>query len=134
MWYAIIILILSVIALGTKIISLGCNIDEIRSKRCDVTDCERYVDDIWRKHNCFSHHEGQYTHEADVKAQIRQLEGMEHIRCNMEKQMRLNASFCDYKNRDITIKKALDMLFDYLGLGIEICDDVKIIKKKKEVK
>lgn len=134
MWWVIILLGIFVIALGAKILTLGCDIEEIKNKRCDVTDCERYIDSILTKHHYSSYYDRRYTHTEEVKEKVRQVEEMCHLRNNLEKQLRLNISFRDFANRDVTIKEALEMLFKHLGLEIKPGEDVKIVKLKKNKK
>ena len=137
MWCVIVLIVIFVIAIGAKVLGLGCDIDEIKNNRCSIdSGCEEYVKSILRKHEVFKYHDdyGRRNAEREVKEKIKKYEEAERIRCNMEKKISQNARFGYFKDKEVTNTEALAMLFNYLGLKIEPAGDIKIVKFRKNKK
>ena len=122
MWYAISGLGILVIVLLVRVAELSSDVCKVKYERCPVTDCKEYVsklvnekmyyDDIHKRHSSITDREARYNYS---------------IQNNMEKQLRLAMSFCDFKNEEVTIKDVLKMLLKYLGLTIKPSGNIEIV-------
>ena len=132
MWYAMAgILVGVIIYLLINVSCLKCEVSEIKNNRCSVNSgCEEYINSVMNRNHYLSEYGRRYVINEETKMQIRHIEEIHDIRGDLEKQIRLNASFCDFKNREVTIKEALRMLFNHLKLAIKPGDDIKIVKLK----
>ena len=128
MWDAIGGMGVIILFLLIKVSNLGYEISKVKDEGFDtvVSDMmDKYINDIEDERR-FREGFGR----GDVVEKVRQMEETERIRCNMEKQIRNNARF-GFKGNDVTIKEALIMLYEYLGLKIKPGDDIKIVKSKR---
>jgi len=125
MWYVIGVLVFLIIFLLISMGNLNCRVDEINNY---ARYCEAYIKAVMMENDYLSDYERRFKNER--RENVRQLQEIHEIRSSLDREIRLNASFCDLKDKEVTIKEALEMLFSYLKLKIKPGDDVKIVKIK----
>ena len=138
MWYVIGVMGVIILFLLIKVSNLGYEISKVKDEGFSVVIndmMDRYINLHDRFNQAETIERDRRFREGfgrgDATEKVRQMEETERIRCNIEKQIRNNARYEIFGDRDVTIKEALKMLFRHLGLKIKQGDDIKIVKSKK---
>lgn len=128
MWYAL-------LGMGTVIIYLLISLSCLRSEVSKIKGdgFSTALSDMFDKYVNLKDRYNQYDEierSRKIREGFRRSELDISIYQGLDKQIRLNASFCDFKDKEVTIKEALQMLLSYLKLKIKPGGDVKIVKIK----
>lgn len=125
----------ALIGMGTVIIYLLISLSCLRSEVSKIKDdgFSTALSDMFDKYVALKDRYNNYEEierSRKIREGFRRSELDNSIYQGLDKQIRLNASFCDFKDKEVTIKEALQMLLSYLKLKIKPGGDVKIVKIK----
>jgi len=132
MWYAIAGLVFFVIFLLVSVSNLSGRFDEIKTKGFSTTlleMCNKYTD-LKREYESEDYY-NTIKRRRSLHEDIARRESENSLYQNLDKRIRVNARYGIFGEHDITIREALEMLFEYLRLEIKPGGDIKIVKVKK---